>query len=345
VAELTSRWLTEKGPEQEIVLSSRIRLARNLSTLPFPQVADDKQLAEVARKVKEASEVKGSWGRLQFRALSEIDPLEQQLLLAKHLISPQLVQKSANRAVILSDREDISVMVNEEDHLRMQVLLPGLDLEEGWKLIDELDDRLEERLDFAFSQEHGYLTACPTNVGTGIRASVMVHLPALSMVNQVQQLFKGVTQVGLAVRGLYGEGTEASGHIYQLSNQVTLGRTEQEIIENINSVTKQIIQQEQQAREVLSSNAKAQIEDRVYRAYGILTQARLLSTQEAMNLLSDLRLGIGLGLLSEVSLTKLNQLTVLAQPQAVQGIMKQQLPAQQRGYYRAALLRENLKDK
>ena len=236
-------------------------------------------------------------------------------------------------------------MVNEEDHLRMQVLLPGLDLEEGWKLIDELDDRLEERLDFAFSQEHGYLTACPTNVGTGIRASVMVHLPALSMVNQVQQLFKGVTQVGLAVRGLYGEGTEASGHIYQLSNQVTLGRTEQEIIENINSVTKQIIQQEQQAREVLSSNAKAQIEDRVYRAYGILTQARLLSTQEAMNLLSDLRLGIGLGLLSEVSLTKLNQLTVLAQPQAVQGIMKQQLPAQQRDYYRAALLRENLKDK
>ncbi|HOB23193.1 MAG TPA: ATP--guanido phosphotransferase, partial [Bacillota bacterium] len=207
------------------------------------------------------------------------------------------------------------------------------------------DDRLEERLDFAFSQEHGYLTACPTNVGTGIRASVMVHLPALSMVNQVQQLFKGVTQVGLAVRGLYGEGTEASGHIYQLSNQVTLGRTEQEIIENINSVTKQIIQQEQQAREVLSSNAKAQIEDRVYRAYGILTQARLLSTQEAMNLLSDLRLGIGLGLLSEVSLTKLNQLTVLAQPQAVQGIMKQQLPAQQRDYYRAALLRENLKDK
>jgi len=165
------------------------------------------------------------------------------------------------------------------------------------------------------------------------------------MVNQVQQLFKGVTQVGLAVRGLYGEGTEASGHIYQLSNQVTLGRTEQEIIENINSVTKQIIQQEQQAREVLSSNAKAQIEDRVYRAYGILTQARLLSTQEAMNLLSDLRLGIGLGLLSEVSLTKLNQLTVLAQPQAVQGIMKQQLPAQQRDYYRAALLRENLKDK
>ena len=247
--------------------------------------------------------------------------------------------------MILSDREDISVMVNEEDHLRMQVLLPGLDLEEGWKLIDELDDRLEERLDFAFSQEHGYLTACPTNVGTGIRASVMVHLPALSMVNQVQQLFKGVTQVGLAVRGLYGEGTEASGHIYQLSNQVTLGRTEQEIIENINSVTKQIIQQEQQAREVLSSNAKAQIEDRVYRAYGILTQARLLSTQEAMNLLSDLRLGIGLGLLSEVSLTKLNQLTVLAQPQAVQGIMKQQLPAQQRDYYRAALLRENLKDK
>ncbi len=345
VDRLISRWLTEKGPQQDIVLSSRIRLARNIATLPFPQVAGEKQLAEVVAQVKAASDLKGPWGKLQYHDLKDIGALDQELLVAKHLISPQLIQNNENRGLLLSPKEEISVMVNEEDHLRLQVLLPGLDLEAGWQLIDQLDDDLEAKLDFAFSQEHGYLTACPTNVGTGIRASVMVHLPAISMVNQIQQLIKGVMQVGLAVRGLYGEGTEVVGNIYQISNQVTLGRTEKEIIENINSVTRQIIEQEQQARQVLLTNAKAQIEDRIYRAYGILTQARLLNTQEAMELLSDLRLGVGLGLLTKVSAPQLNQLTVLAQPAAVQGIMNQELPPQNRDYYRAALLREKLEDK
>lgn len=343
MADLTSRWLTEHGPQQEIVLSSRIRLARNISTLPFPQVAKSQQLAQVATQVEKAAEkIEGKWGRLEYHPLAKLGELEQKLLVAKHLVSPQLAQESENRAVLLSPKEEIAIMVNEEDHLRLQVLLPGLDLEGAWELASQLDDAFEESLDFAFSQEYGYLTACPTNVGTGIRASVMVHLPAITMVNQIKQLIHGVTQVGLAVRGLYGEGTEVAGNIYQLSNQVTLGRTETEIIENIRSVTGQIIEQEEQARKVLLGNAKAQIEDRVYRAYGILTQARILTTQEAMGLLSDLRLGVGLGLLNQVTSSQLNQLIVLAQPLAVQGIMKQEYGPEERDYYRAALLREKL---
>lgn len=346
MANLTSRWLTEEGPQQEIVLSSRIRLARNISTLPFPQVAKPQELAQVASQVQEAAgKIQEPEKKLTYQPLDKIGELERNLLVAEHLISPQLAQHNENRGVLLSPKEEIATMVNEEDHLRLQVLLPGLNLDVAWELANQLDDTFEESLDFAFSEEHGYLTACPTNVGTGIRASVMVHLPAISMVNQIRQLIHGVTQVGLAVRGLYGEGTEVAGNIYQLSNQVTLGRTETEIIENIRSVTGQIIEQEQQARQVLLNNAKAQIEDRIYRAYGILTQARILTTEEAMGLLSDLRLGMGLGLLQRVSYPLLNQLVVLAQPSSVQGIMNRELGPQERDYYRAALIRERLGDK
>ncbi len=340
------KWLEDPGPQQEIVLSTRIRLARNIATLPFPQVAKPQDLAQVASQVRQAAEnIQGPWGKLHYQPLEELGVLQRKSMVAKHLISPQLAQEAENRGVLLSPEQELAVMVNEEDHLRIQVLLPGLDLDRAWALASQLDDSFEESLDFAFSEEHGYLTACPTNVGTGIRASVMVHLPAITMVNQIKQLIHGVTQVGLAVRGLYGEGTEVVGNIYQLSNQVTLGRTEAEIIENIRSVTGQILEQEQQARGVLLGNAKAQIEDRVYRAYGILTQARILSTQEAMSLLSDLRLGVGLGLIGGISYPQLNQLVVTAQPSAVQGLMERELDPQQRDYYRAALIRERLGDK
>lgn len=346
MAKLASRWLEETGREQEIVLSTRIRLARNISTLPFPQVAKAEDLAQVREQVeKAAAKAEGSWGKLELIDLSKLGIPQRKKLLAKHLISPQLAENPQNRAVLLSPKQEIAVMVNEEDHLRLQVLLPGFNLDEAWELTSKLDDAFEESLDFAFSDQYGYLTACPTNVGTGIRASVMVHLPAITMVNQIKPLIHGVTQVGLAVRGLYGEGTEVMGNIYQLSNQVTLGRTEIEIIENIRSVSKQILEQEQQAREVLLNNAKAQIEDRVHRAYGILTQARIIDTQEAMRLLSDLRLGVGMGLISDISYPKLNQLLVLAQPQAVEGIMERELDTKERDYYRAALLREQLGDK
>lgn len=338
-----SSWLRGRGPDSDVVISTRVRLARNLAGLPFPHHATSEQLRSVLGKVRSALEKAPELANLKLVELTNLDPIERQTLVEKHLVSPQHIHDPAVKAVILSADESVSVMVNEEDHLRIQVIMPGFAPEAAFRMASSIDDAFESVIDYAFDENMGYLAACPTNVGTGLRASVMVHLPGLAMIKQLGSVLGTVSQVGLAVRGLYGEGSEAAGNLFQISNQVTLGRTEEEIIQSIKPVIRQLVDSEHMARKALLDDARPQLEDRVWRAYGILTHARLLTSDEALRLVSDVRLGIDLGIIPEVDSGILNELMVITQPAHVQKIMGKEMGPQDRDVARATLVRERLK--
>jgi protein arginine kinase len=293
---------------------------------------------------KAVREVQGLGG-LEIARLSEASVLERQILAEKHLISPQHAKEGENRLAIIAADESISVMVNEEDHLRIQTLLPGLQLTEAYELADNIDDLFETKLNYAFDERIGYITACPTNVGTGLRASIMVHLPALAIAGQAKTVLSTVSNLGIAVRGLYGEGTEASGNMFQLSNQVSLGRSEHELIDNLCAVTMQIIEQERATRKKLLYEMRMKLEDRVQRAYGILRHARLITSQEALRLLSDVKLGVEMRLISEVCGETLNELMVITQPAYLQKLAGEELNPTKRDIRRAELIRERLSAK
>jgi protein arginine kinase len=338
-----SEWMKVKGPESDIIFSSRVRIARNIAGLPFPMLATSSQSGEVVRLIEEALKKNPPLPVLQDAELirmKELSDLEKRVLVEKHLISPHLAEESRNGAVVLSKDESVSIMINEEDHIRIQCLFPGLQLERAWQLASKIDDWLEEHVTFAFDDECGYLTSCPTNIGTGIRASVMIHLPALAMTQQINQIIHAITQVGLTVRGIYGEGSEALGHLYQISNQVTLGLSEEEIINNLHGVVSQLIYNEQQARQKLLQVSGTQLEDRVHRSFGILVHARVIDSKEAMQRLSDVRLGIDLGLIKGVPSSVMNELMVMIQPAFLQQYAGQRLDAEQRDFRRAQLIRE-----
>lgn len=339
-----SEWMKGEGPDSDIVISSRIRLARNLRTIPFPMLATDEQSKDVMSQFYKmmGNEKLKEIASFTFIPLSEMDPLQKRVLVEKHLISPNLAEESRNGAVILSQNEAISIMINEEDHLRIQCLFPGFQIREAMKLADRLDDIFESQLDFAFDEQRGYLTSCPTNVGTGIRASVMLHLPALVLTQQINRILSAVNQVGLTVRGMYGEGSEAIGNLFQVSNQITLGQTEDEIIDNLYSVAKQIIEHERSARERLMAESKERITDRVRRSLGILSFAEIIDSKEAAQRLSDVRLGIDLGLIKNVSANVMNELTVMTQPAFLQQYAKQKLSPTERDLYRAEMIRKRL---
>ncbi len=337
-----SEWLKPTGPEADIALSSRIRLARNLPKIPFPQFASSTQLEGVLDAVERVAARSDALGRLEFIRLKNISPLERAVLVEKHLISPQHAEDPEYKAVALRNDELISVMVNEEDHLRIQILQPGLALDKAWELADRVDDFFESELDFAFSETRGYLAACPTNVGTGMRASVMLHLPALVITDQMKRVIAASSQIGLAVRGFYGEGTEAIGNMFQISNQVTLGNSEEEIIRHLTAAARQIIDQERNARAALLNEARVPLEDRIYRAYGLLSNARHLTSEEAMRLLSDVRLGVDLGLIKEIGVYLLNELLVSIRPAALQKLVGGSLTPEARDIQRAALIREKI---
>ncbi|GGE21205.1 protein-arginine kinase [Marinithermofilum abyssi] len=340
-----SEWMKGKGPQSDIVISSRVRIARNLSGLPFPMLATSSQSAEVVRRVEKAlhqAKKHPVLGDAELIRMDDLNELQKRVLVEKHLISPQLAEESRHGAVILSKNEAVSIMINEEDHLRIQCLFPGFQPDDAWRLADQLDDWFEEHLSYAFNEECGFLTSCPTNVGTGIRASVMVHLPALAMTQQLNRLFPAITQVGLAVRGIYGEGSEALGNLYQVSNQVTLGQREDEIIDKLQGVVMQMIEHEQNARRRLRETSPIQLEDRIHRSYGILSHARFISTKEAMERLSDVRLGVDMGLLNNVSASVMNELMVMTQPGFLQQFAGQRLDPEERDIRRAVLIRERL---
>jgi protein arginine kinase len=311
-----SDWMKRDGPDSDIVISSRIRIARNLRPYSFPMLATNQQSKQVLDHVEEASknEELETISHFEFIHLSDMKELEKMVLVEKHLISPALANDSRNGAVMLNENESISIMVNEEDHLRIQCMSPGFQIKEAWDMANQIDDVFENQLEYAFDEKRGYLTSCPTNVGTGIRASVMLHLPALVLTQQINRILSAITQVGLAVRGLYGEGSEAIGNLFQISNQITLGQSEEEIIDNLYSVVRQIIEHERVARQKLLSESNNWINDRVSRSFGILSHAVIMDSKEAAQRLSDVRLGVDLEMISNVSSSVLNEMLVMTQP-------------------------------
>lgn len=337
---LLCHWAKDLGEQGDVVISSRVRLARNLRTIPFPARADGSQLEAVVAAVKKAA---APYSSLKLTRLEDLSPLDRLVLVEKHLISPQFAEDPEHKAVLLRGDEAVSIMVNEEDHLRLQTILPGLALQAAWRLADEIDDLLEAHLDYAFDERRGYLTACPTNVGTGMRASVMLHLPGLLLVDQARKVLSALGHLGFSVRGLYGEGSESHGGIFQISNQVTLGKTEEETINTMLSACRQVIDHERGARQALLRDAKVQLEDRIWRSYGILASCRLLSSEEALRLLSDLKLGLDLGIVAGLPPQLAKELILLTRVGFLQKIAGKELGPGERDYYRAALVRERLR--
>ncbi|MFD2760745.1 protein arginine kinase [Lentibacillus juripiscarius] len=342
--EAISPWMREDGPDSDIVLSSRIRLARNFSQYSFPILADEVDLERISSFIQEEYENQSfqNYESFSFIPIQELTPVERRVLVEKHLISPHLAEQGQSSAVLISENEQVSIMVNEEDHLRLQLYFPGFQLSEALGEVFELDDWLEEKVNYAFDEKRGYLTGCPTNVGTGMRASVMMHLPALAWTQQINRMIPAINQLGLVVRGIYGEGSEATGNIFQISNQITLGKSEEDIVEDLQSVARQLIEQERKARNRIMEQSSKRLEDRIYRSYGILAYSRIIESKEAATCLSDVRLGIDLGVIENVSRSILNELMVLTQPGFLQQYAKKSLTPSERDVLRASLIRERI---
>ena len=342
LAQSPGEWLKGTGPAAEVVISSRIRLARNLVQFPFLSMASLEQKQSLLDLVAGALATTPLTRGLKLIDLTKIDPVDRALLVERHLISKELADGDWPRGVAFSANETVSLMINEEDHLRTQALRSGMELLDAWSEIDKLDDALEEKLDFAFSPQLGYLTACPTNVGTGIRVSVMLHLPALVITREIEKVFQAVSKVNLAVRGLYGEGTQASGDFYQISNQRSLGKSEPQIIENLQAVVPRIVDYEKLARQDLLAKKRPVIEDRIFRAYGQLRTARTITSEETMHLLSAVRMGVNLNLITDLSIDAVNQLFIHAQPAHLQELTGRTLDAEERNVERATYIRSML---
>jgi protein arginine kinase len=330
------------GPDAEIVVSSRIRLARNLAQFPFLSRADDSTRTELEHLLREKVENLSTGPRLEFVDLRNLSELDRQFLVERQLISKELAEGEGARGVAFDRGQSVSVMINEEDHLRMQVIRSGFALDECWADIDCLDDAIEEEVTYAFSEELGYLTACPTNVGTGIRVSVMLHLPALHMSKEIQKVLGALQKISLAVRGLYGEGSQASGQFFQISNQITLGQSEAQILERLREVVPSIISYEHRVREEMLKENRPRLHDQISRAFGILKNAQTISSEETMDLLSSLRLGVSLGMIDELDLLSVNGLFINTQPAHLQKLRGEHLGTVERNAARASYLRQRL---
>jgi protein arginine kinase len=344
LANTIGEWLRGSGTESDIVISSRIRLARNLAAFPFTNRATAHQKAEIETFLRERISLMEVEPRLAYENLTNRSPIDRQFLVERQLISRELATTEGPRGVAFSPPESISLMVNEEDHLRLQVMRSGLALDDAWQEIDRIDDLLEQRVSYAFHDEFGYLTACPTNVGTGMRASVMLHLPVLVMTKDIEKVFRSLQKMNLAVRGLYGEGSRASGDFYQISNQVTLGKSEQQILSEIRAVIPTIIGYERTARQTMLRERRQILQDSVSRASGTLKSATMMTSEETMDLLSRIRLGINMGLLDEVNMGTVNELFLQTQPAHLQKLMKTTLDGEERNSARARYLRNRLRD-
>ncbi|MBM3254162.1 MAG: protein arginine kinase [Candidatus Omnitrophica bacterium] len=338
-------WLRGTGPNSDIVTSSRIRLARNLNKIPFVHWANKRQEEEVLNTAKNAIQQIPFLKDSLFLRLNTINPLDRQFLIERHLISYEHAQNPDHKAVIIGEKEIISIMINEEDHLRIQVMHSGFNMQDAWKFADRIDKELEIKLEYAFSPEWGYLTACPTNTGTGLRGSCMLHLPCLVMTKQMGKIIHAISKLGLTVRGLYGEGTEASGNFFQISNQVTLGQKEDIILDNLERIIKQVLEHEQGARKSLFEQNKAILQDQIWRSYGTLKNAHIITTDETVELLSSVRLGIDIGIIKDITRQTINELFLLIQPAHLQKLEGKILNSNERDLRRAALIRERFKKK
>jgi protein arginine kinase len=342
LAKQPGEWLRGTGPEHDIVISSRIRLARNVAQRPFLTVASHKAKAELEVQIREALEGVNLGGVRLYVSLKEATPIDRLFLMERHLISRDLLNAEGDRGVAIAKEETVAIMVNEEDHLRLQVMRSGLQLEPAWKEIDRIDDELSSRLPYAYHPEFGYLTACPTNAGTGMRISVLLHLPALAMTRQIDKVFQALSRISFSVRGFYGEGTQASGNFYQISNHSTLGKSEVQLIKELSNVVPEIVKFERHCREKLAKEQRAALEDRVFRACGTLRYARSISTEETMELLSAVRLGSNLALLPEIPSRTIDELFISTQPGHLQKHEGRILSPQERDLARAGFIRGKL---
>lgn len=337
------KWYLETGPEGDVVVSSRIRLARNITEFPFISRMTEEKSQKVIKNVKDAlfSANGAVADNFEFYEMEKLTPARAMSLAERHLISPQFAKDKKGRALLLSNDDSVSIMLNEEDHIRIQTMLPGMQLKQALKTANIYDDLLDEKLHYAFDENIGYLTCCPTNLGTGLRASLMLHLPATFQAGALPSLEIALSKLGLTIRGTFGEGSDAKGSFYQVSNQITLGITEAEAVENLNTIAQQIISQERAIRESLKKQT-LQLEDKIYRSHGLLKSARLLSADEFMSLISDLRLGVTMGIVSDVSLEAINSLINEMQPATLVAGAGRKLDAMGRDELRATKIREKL---
>ncbi len=338
----SGEWLRGVGPESDIVISSRIRLARNLAEYPFISRATDQDRARIQDDLRECIQNLTQGEQALYVNVDDLAGVDRQFLVERQLISRELAESRGARSVTIGPEEKFSLMVNEEDHVRIQVMQSGFDLEAAWERIDRIDDEIEKHVTYAFDETLGYLTACPTNVGTGMRVSVMLHLPALVMTRHVEKVFRSLHKISLAVRGLYGEGSQAMGDFYQISNQVTLGRSEEDIIKQVGDVVPVIIEYERQARDFLVRESQENLHDRVARAYGILRNAQTISSEETMHLLSSVRMGVNLGLIEDLKIPVINELFIHTQPAHLQKLSGTELDTTDRNIERARYLRRHL---
>ncbi len=334
-----TKWINDNQYDP-VVISSRIRLARNLKNDTFPLYSSKEEAENTLNKIRDAVEDVFPNGEYKFYNLEQLEPRDRMRFMEDHLISPGLVEQTGKSAFYLRDDEKATIMINEEDHLRLQTLFPGLRLNEAWEECENIDDLLESKLDYAFHAEYGYLTSCPTNVGTGLRASVMLHLPAMTITGYIMGLMDALKRIGLTIRGIYGEGTEAVGHLYQVSNQLTLGETESEIIKKIDEIATEIRNREQNTRTFILENKRLELEDKVYRALGILQNARMITSNEAMEQISIVKLGYDLGLIESEKYENLIELMLDIKPGNIQNKSNKAMNRTERDILRANIIRE-----
>ena len=335
-------WLRCTGPNSDIVMSSRIRLARNLAKYPFSHWASKKEQQEILQASKQAIAASKKIKNSLCLDIGKLEAIDKQFLVERHLMSKEHTIDAEHKGLCVVDGEIVSIMINEEDHLRIQVMKSGFDLRDAWYIINDIDNGLGNLLHYAYSVDFGYLTACPTNTGTGMRASVMVHLPALVITKQIGKVLQAITKLSLTARGLYGEGTEASGNFFQISNQVSLGHKEEDIIDNIERIIKQIIDHEHSAREALYSQNRSALQDRIWRAYGTLKSAHIITSSETIDLLSLVRLGVDLKLIKELDQALINELFIIMQPAHLQKLERKKLDPNERDVKRAQIIREKI---
>ena len=336
----TGEWLKGQGPDSHIIISSRVRVARNVGKYFFPYKQSNVDMLDMTSDLQCAAAKSSVLRELFFFDIEQISELERSLLLERHLASQEFIREPQGRSLFLRKDEVCSIMVNEEDHLRIQIVKSGFNLFQAWELASKVDDEFSKNVEFAYSPDIGYLTACPTNVGTGMRASCMLHLPGLIMTKRVNQILQVISKLSFTTRGFFGEGTQAVGNFFQISNQITLGSSEIEIINNLNSVIRQLMGQEIEARNVLLSKHRMLVEDKIWRAVGIIKSSRLIASQEALSHLSLLRLGLDLGIIKVIDKEMLNNLLITIQPAHLQRLYRKEMGHDDRDMLRAMMLRE-----
>lgn len=335
-----TKWLENPAVDLDVVISTRVRVARNIEKYKFPSLMTKEESDELTNEILNAIKDSDDEANYTFNIIRNLNPRERLVFIEEHLISPGLIQNLDKSSFLIRDDQRATIMINEEDHIRIQTLFPGLKLNEAWELCSEIDDNLERKIDYAYDEKLGFLTSCPTNVGTGLRASVMVHLPCLAMTGHINTIIEALRKVGLTVRGLYGEGSEALGNLYQISNQITLGQSEEDIIIKLNKVISQIVARERNTRRYLMESKALELEDKIYRSLGILTHSRLMSSKEAMNHLSNIKLGWDINLIQNKKLKEIVKLMIDIQPANIQKTLEKDMLSSERDNARAGIIRK-----